>query len=274
MLRISVPYGLLESAQLRKMAHVVRKYDKGYAHFTTRQNIQLNWPKLEQVPDLLAELAEVQLHGIQACGNDTRNITSDYLAGVAADEHIDPRPYCELLRQYVDAAPGVLLAAAQVQVRLHRRRGGPGRHAHQRRGRAPGAARGRRDRLSLLRRRRPRPAADAGSGDEPVRAGVGPAALRVRGPAHLQPLRPPGQHPQGAHQDRAARMGHRALPRRDRGGVRQDQGQRRRRGAAAAAGGHRADARALHGRPPTCRPRRPAPTLPPSPRAMRALPPG
>ena len=105
MLRISVPYGLLESAQLRKMAHIVRKYDKGYGHFTTRQNIQLNWPKLEQVPDLLAELAEVQLHGIQACGNDTRNITSDYLAGVAVDEHIDPRPYCELLRQYIALHP-------------------------------------------------------------------------------------------------------------------------------------------------------------------------
>jgi sulfite reductase (NADPH) hemoprotein beta-component len=105
MLRISVPYGLLESAQLRKMAHIVRKYDRGYGHFTTRQNIQLNWPKLEQVPDLLAELAEVQLHGIQACGNDTRNITADYLAGVAADEHIDPRPYCELLRQYITLHP-------------------------------------------------------------------------------------------------------------------------------------------------------------------------
>ena len=105
MLRISVPYGLLESAQLRKMAHIVRKYDKGYGHFTTRQNIQLNWPKLEQVPDLLGELAEVQLHGIQACGNDTRNITSDYLAGAAADEHIDPRPYCELMRQYVTLNP-------------------------------------------------------------------------------------------------------------------------------------------------------------------------
>ncbi|MGH8200609.1 MAG: nitrite/sulfite reductase [Steroidobacteraceae bacterium] len=105
MLRISVPYGLLESAQLRQLAHVVRKYDKGYGHFTTRQNIQLNWPKLEQVPDLLAELAEVQLHGIQACGNDTRNITSDYLAGVAPDEHTDPRPYCELLRQYITLHP-------------------------------------------------------------------------------------------------------------------------------------------------------------------------
>ena len=105
MLRISVPYGLLESAQLRRMAQVVRKYDKGYGHFTTRQNIQLNWPQLEQVPDLLAELAEVQLHSIQACGNDTRNITSDYLAGVAADEQIDPRPYCELLRQFITLHP-------------------------------------------------------------------------------------------------------------------------------------------------------------------------
>ena len=105
MLRISVPYGLLESAQLRTLAHVVRKYDKGYGHFTTRQNIQLNLPKLEQVPDLLGELAEVQLHGIQACGNDTRNITADYLAGVAADEHIDPRPYCELLRQFIALHP-------------------------------------------------------------------------------------------------------------------------------------------------------------------------
>jgi sulfite reductase (NADPH) hemoprotein beta-component len=105
MLRISVPYGLLESAQLRKLAHVTRKYDRGYAHFTTRQNIQLNWPQLAQVPDLLAELAEVQLHGIQACGNDTRNITSDYLAGVATDELIDPRPYCELLRQFVTLHP-------------------------------------------------------------------------------------------------------------------------------------------------------------------------
>ncbi len=105
MLRIAVPYGLLESAQLRRMAHVVRKYDKGYGHFTTRQNIQLNWPQLAAVPDLLAELAEVQLHSIQACGNDTRNITSDYLAGVADDESVDPRPYCELLRQFVALHP-------------------------------------------------------------------------------------------------------------------------------------------------------------------------
>lgn len=105
MLRISVPYGLLESAQLARLARIVREYDKGYAHLTTRQNIQLNWPRLERIPDLLGELAEVQLHGIQACGNDTRNITCDYLAGVAADERVDPRPYCELLRQFVTLHP-------------------------------------------------------------------------------------------------------------------------------------------------------------------------
>ena len=105
MLRISVPYGLLGSAQLRRMAQVVRRYDRGYGHFTTRQNIQLNWPQLPEVPELLAELAEVQLHSIQACGNDTRNITCDYLAGVAEDEHVDPRPYCELLRQFVALHP-------------------------------------------------------------------------------------------------------------------------------------------------------------------------
>ncbi len=105
MLRISVPYGLLESAQLRRMAQVVRRYDRGYGHFTTRQNIQLNWPQLHEVPELLARLAEVQLHSIQACGNDTRNITCDYLAGVAEDEQVDPRPYCELLRQFVALHP-------------------------------------------------------------------------------------------------------------------------------------------------------------------------
>ncbi len=105
MLRISVPYGLLGSGQLAALARLTREYDRGYAHFTTRQNVQLNWPELARVPDLLEELAQVQLHGIQACGNDTRNITCDYLAGVAPDESVDPRPYCELLRQFVTLHP-------------------------------------------------------------------------------------------------------------------------------------------------------------------------
>ena len=100
MLRIAIPYGLLSSAQLRTLAHIGRKYDRGYGHFTTRQNIQFNWPRLEDVPDILAELARVQMHAIQTSGNCVRNITTDHFAGVAGDEIVDPRPYCELLRQW------------------------------------------------------------------------------------------------------------------------------------------------------------------------------
>src|SRR6185437_6810427 len=86
MFRISVPYGMLESRQLRTLAAVARRYDRGYGHFTTRQNLQLNWPRLEDVPDILAELARVQMHAIQTSGNCVRNITSDHYAGVAQDE--------------------------------------------------------------------------------------------------------------------------------------------------------------------------------------------
>ena len=100
MLRIAIPYGLLSSTQLRKLAHITRKYDRGFGHFTTRQNLQLNWPKLEEVPDILAELAEVEMHAIQTSGNCVRNVTSDHLAGVAPDEVDDPRIYCELIRQW------------------------------------------------------------------------------------------------------------------------------------------------------------------------------
>src|SRR5689334_25208224 len=85
MLRIAIPYGLLSSHQLRKLAAIARRFDRGFGHFTTRQNLQLNWPRLEQVADILAELAQVQLHSIQAFGNDMRNITSDHVAGIAAD---------------------------------------------------------------------------------------------------------------------------------------------------------------------------------------------
>jgi sulfite reductase (NADPH) hemoprotein beta-component len=100
MLRIAVPYGLLSSRQLRTLAHIGRKYDRGYGHFTTRQNIQFNWPRLEDVPDILVELASVEMHAIQTSGNCVRNITSDHFAGVAGDELVDPRPYCELFRQW------------------------------------------------------------------------------------------------------------------------------------------------------------------------------
>ncbi len=105
MLRVSVPYGLLSAQQLRMLAHIARKYDKGYGHFTTRQNIQYNWPKLEEVPDILADLASVEMHAIQTSGNCIRNVTSDHLAGVAKDELVDPRPYCEITRQWATFHP-------------------------------------------------------------------------------------------------------------------------------------------------------------------------
>ena len=100
MLRVAIPYGLLSSVQLRALARIARDYDRGYGHFTTRQNIQFNWPKLEQVPDILAELAEVEMHAIQTSGNCIRNVTSDHLAGIAAEELEDPRPWCEIIRQW------------------------------------------------------------------------------------------------------------------------------------------------------------------------------
>ncbi|MGJ8670150.1 MAG: nitrite/sulfite reductase [Oceanococcus sp.] len=100
MLRIAIPYGTLSSTQLRKLADITRRYDRGFGHFTTRTNLQLNWPKLEEVPEILAELAEVQMHAIQTSGNCIRNTTTDALAGVAADEIEDPRPWCEIIRQW------------------------------------------------------------------------------------------------------------------------------------------------------------------------------
>ncbi|WP_300318781.1 nitrite/sulfite reductase [Accumulibacter sp.] len=100
MLRIAIPYGMLSSAQLRKLAEISLRYDRAVGHFTTRQNMQLNWPKFEETPEILAELASVEMHAVQTSGNCVRNITTDHFAGVAPDELVDPRPYCELLRQW------------------------------------------------------------------------------------------------------------------------------------------------------------------------------
>ena len=105
MLRVAGPYGLFNATQFRKLAHIARTYDKNYCHFTTRQNVQFNWPKLEEVPDILAELATVQMHAIQTSGNCMRNTTSDHLAGVSIDEIEDPRPYCEIIRQWTTLHP-------------------------------------------------------------------------------------------------------------------------------------------------------------------------
>ena len=100
MLRVAIPYGQLSSAQLRKLAEISRRYDRNVGHFTTRQNMQFNWPKFEETPEILGELATVEMHAIQTSGNCIRNITTDEFAGVAPDELTDPRPWCEVLRQW------------------------------------------------------------------------------------------------------------------------------------------------------------------------------
>ncbi len=105
MLRVAVPYGTISSRQMRMLAHIARKYDKGYGHFTTRQNIQYNWPKLVDVPDILSDLASVEMHAIQTSGNCIRNVTADHFAGAAADEIEDPRPLAEIIRQWSSLHP-------------------------------------------------------------------------------------------------------------------------------------------------------------------------
>ena len=105
MLRVAIPYGLFNSKQLRMLAHISERYDRGYGHFTTRQNIQFNWVTLEDTPEILANLAQIEMHAIQTSGNCIRNITSDAFAGVASDEYVDTRPICELLRQWSTLHP-------------------------------------------------------------------------------------------------------------------------------------------------------------------------
>ncbi|MBE0693646.1 MAG: nitrite/sulfite reductase [Aquamicrobium sp.] len=105
MLRIAIPYGTLNARQMRRLAHIARTYDKGYGHFTTRQNIQFNWPALSDIPAILDELASVEMHALQTSGNCIRNVTADHFAGAAADEVTDPRPYAEILRQWSSVHP-------------------------------------------------------------------------------------------------------------------------------------------------------------------------
>lgn len=119
MLRIACPYGMLASNQLRMLAHITRKYDKEYAHITTRTNVQINWPKLEDVPDILADLASVQMHSIQTSGNCIRNTTTDPFAGVSPDEVIDPRPWCEILRQWSTFHPEFIRLPRKFKVAIN-----------------------------------------------------------------------------------------------------------------------------------------------------------
>lgn len=116
MLRIAVPYGLLSSKQVRKLADITKQYDRGYGHFSTRQNLQLNWPKLEDIPDILAELATVEMHAIQTSGNCIRNITTDQFAGIAPDEVIDPRAIAEIMRQWSTFHPEFALLPRKFKI--------------------------------------------------------------------------------------------------------------------------------------------------------------
>ena len=119
MLRIAVPYGLLAAKQMRMFAHIARKYDRGYGHFTTRQNIQFNWIELEQTPDILTDLASVEMHAIQTSGNCIRNITTDEFAGTAADEIIDPRPFAEILRQWSTFHPEFIALPRKFKIAIN-----------------------------------------------------------------------------------------------------------------------------------------------------------
>ncbi len=116
MLRVAVPYGTLNSAQMRMLAHIARKYDRDYGHFTTRQNIQFNWPKLEDIPDILEDLASVEMHAIQTSGNCIRNVTADHFAGASGDEVADPRPYAEILRQWSTVHPEFLFLPRKFKI--------------------------------------------------------------------------------------------------------------------------------------------------------------
>lgn len=116
MLRIAVPYGMLSSKQMRKLADITKKYDKGYGHFSTRQNLQLNWPKLEDVPEILAELATVEMHAIQTSGNCIRNITTDQFVGIAPDEVVDPRAIAEIMRQWSTFHPEFALLPRKFKI--------------------------------------------------------------------------------------------------------------------------------------------------------------
>ena len=193
MLRIAIPYGTLSSAQLRMLAHVARRYDRGYGHFTTRQNIQFHWIKLEELPDAMADLASVGMHGMQTSGNCVRNLTTDQWAGVAPDEIEDPRIWAEIIRQHVTMHPEFSFLPRKFKIAVTAA-------AHDRAalrvhdlGAAAASQRRRRDRLRGHGRRRARPHAVPRQDHQAVPAQARRAELRRRRPAHLQPVRPARQ---------------------------------------------------------------------------------
>jgi sulfite reductase (NADPH) hemoprotein beta-component len=224
MLRVAIPYGMLSSRQMRKLAFIARRYDKGYGHFTTRQNIQYNWPRLDETPDILNELASVEMHAIQTSGNTIRNVTADPFAGVAADEIEDPRIYSEIIRQWstlhpefaflprkfkiaVIGAPHDRAAMKTHDIGIAIKRSPTGETGFEvfvggGQGRTPVIAKSIRDFL---------PKRDLLSYLE--------AILRVYNQLGRQPARPPRQYLQGAHQDPGERDRRRKIHRSRRRGM-------------------------------------------------------
>ena len=217
MLRIAIPYGVLSPRQLRQLAMIGRKWDRGYGHFTTRQNLQFNWVKLVDVPDMLAALAEVEMHCIQTSGNCVRNVTADPFAGAANDELEDPRPWCEILRQWSTLHPEFSWLPRKFKIAVS------------------GAAEDRAaiafHDIGLKIVRGPdgengfRVLVGGGMGRTPyvgqeIRAFLpkrAPALLHRVDPARVQSAWPPRQHSQGAHQDPRQSARHRQIPRGRRG---------------------------------------------------------
>ena len=187
--------------QLRMLARISREYDRGYGHFTTRQNIQFNWPRLEDVPDILALLATVEMHAIQTSGNCVRNTTTDPFAGVAADEIVDPRPWAELVRQWSTMNPEFAFLPRKFKIAVTGATADRTAALRARHRRAGGARRAWRGRLPRLRRRRSGPHADDRARDPRVPAGRRAPQLFRRDPARLQPPRAARQQIQGADQD-------------------------------------------------------------------------
>ena len=201
MLRIAIPYGTLNAAQLRMLAFIARKYDRGYGHFTTRQNLQFHWPALKDIPDILDHLASVEMHAIQTSGNCIRNVTADHFAGAAADEVVDPRPYAEILRQWSSLHPEFIFLPRKFKIAVtgaERDRAAIQVHdigLHAKRDAEWPA------RLCRLCRRRARADADDRPQDPRLPARGGSALLLGGDPARLQSVRPARQQVQGAHQD-------------------------------------------------------------------------
>ena len=220
MLRVAIPYGTLSSRQMRKLAHIARRYDKGYGHFTTRQNIQYNWPTLKDVPDILAELAEVEMHAIQTSGNCIRNVTADHFAGAAADEIEDPRLWAEMIRQWSTLHPEFSFLPRKFKIAVT---GAPNDRAADRRSTTSACVMRRNDGgevgFEVM--------VGGGLGRTPmigktiraVPAEAAPAVLPGGDPARLQPVRPARQQVQGAHQDPGPRDRRRGVSRAGRGGV-------------------------------------------------------